>query len=154
MYLYLVQHAHARPKEQDPDRSLSEEGRDAITRVATYASKKVTFHLTEIQHSGKLRAEQTAEVLATDILPTGGISVADGLSPLDDPAIWAERLKEYQEDTMLVGHLPHLQRLAALLLCGDSDKPVVAFSNAGIVCLERTDDGSWSLAWVITPDIV
>ena len=154
MYLYLVQHAPALTEEQDPERSLSDEGRDAVTKVAAYASQKITFHLTEIQHSGKMRAEQTAGILATQILPTGGVSVADGLGPLDDPTVWAERLKEYHEGTMLVGHLPHLQRLAALLLCGDAAKLPVAFTNAGIVCLERNDDGVWSLAWAIVPDIV
>jgi phosphohistidine phosphatase len=38
---------------------------------------------------------------------------------------------------MLVGHLPHLARLAGLLLAGDPDRPVIAFGQGGLVGLER-----------------
>lgn len=45
-----------------------------------------------------------------------GIAEADGLAPLDDPSIWAERLQGVAQDTVLVGHLPHLRRLSYSIL--------------------------------------
>jgi phosphohistidine phosphatase len=77
---------------------------------------------------------------------------------MDDPAVWAERLKymtdSANEDIMLVGHLPHLGRLASLLLAGDPERHVVSFRMAGVVCLERGENGNWSLKWMITPDVL
>jgi phosphohistidine phosphatase SixA len=54
------------------------------------------------------------------------------------------------KDVMLVGHLPHLARLGALLLTGDMAKNVINFKMAGLVCLGRRADGSWALEWMIS----
>ena len=51
------------------------------------------------------------------------------------------------ENLMIVGHLPFLNRLAAALLCQDESMPVVAFQQAGIVRLDRDKGGRWSLTW-------
>jgi phosphohistidine phosphatase len=72
---------------------------------------------------------------------------------MDDPALWAGQLAQEQEDVMLVGHLPHLARLASLLLCGDQARSCVDFEMAGMVCLRRFEDGHWSAAWLTTPAI-
>jgi len=153
MFVYLVQHAEAKSEQEDPSRSLSEKGMQNIKKVASYASQyNLNVHM--IFHSTKLRARQTAEVLSEHLKPAKGISEVDGLAPLDDPAIWAQRLKDIPEDVILVGHLPHLAKLASLLLCGDKDKNVISFKMAGIVCLQRTDMESYSLQWMVTPDVV
>jgi phosphohistidine phosphatase len=78
----------------------------------------------------------------------------DSLSPLDNPEIWAARIKDMQDDTMLVGHLPHLGRLASLLLCGKSERNIISFRTAGIICLCRDDAGIWGIEWMLCPDIV
>jgi phosphohistidine phosphatase len=57
------------------------------------------------------------------------------------------------EPLMLVGHLPHMARLASLLLTGNPNREVVRFRNATIVCLERVEDG-WVLLWALGPDLV
>jgi len=36
-------------------------------------------------------------------------------------------------------------KLAALLLVGDPERKVVGFRNGGVVCLERDEDGNWSV---------
>jgi phosphohistidine phosphatase len=54
---------------------------------------------------------------------------------------------------MLVGHLPHLSRLAALLLAGDPERETVAFRNAGVVCLEG-QGGRFAVRWILTPELV
>jgi phosphohistidine phosphatase len=154
MLLYLVQHAQSLSKDVDPERPLSDEGVMAIERTAAYAAEHIKIDLGQIHHSGKKRAAQTADLLGHRIKVSGEIKASDGLSPMDDPAIWANRLREWNENVMLVGHLPHLQRLASLLLSGDPDRPVVGFRNAGMVCLERDEQGSWSLIWAIVPDVL
>ncbi len=51
---------------------------------------------------------------------------------------------------MLVGHLPHLGRLAALRLTGDADSSVIRFRQGGLVGVERTDTG-WVVSVVLPP---
>lgn len=152
MKLYLVQHAEAKSKEEDPERSLSEKGLADIKKVARYAAEHAGIQVSQINHSGKLRTMQTAEILAEHLNPSGGLLDSEDLKALAEPNIRAGRLADISEDTMLVGHLPHLEKLASLLLCGDEDRKVVSFTNAGIVCIQRDEDGGWSVLWIITPE--
>jgi phosphohistidine phosphatase len=153
MFVYLVQHAEAKSEQEDPSRSLSEKGIHDIKKVSSYASL-CHLKIYKIFHSPKVRAKQTAEVLSEHLKPVRGISEVDGLAPLDEPGIWEQRLKDIPDGIMLVGHLPHLDRLTSLLLCGDKDKHVISFHMAGIVCLKKTDTGSYALQWIVTPEIV
>ncbi|MBA7704764.1 hypothetical protein ES703_113582 [subsurface metagenome] len=118
MTLYLVQHAEAKPREDDHQRPLSDQGRADIQKVAAFLGDR-GIPVSRIIHSGKLRARQTAETLAERLKATGGVSETDGLAPLDDPAVWDGRLSELNENLMLVGHLPHMGKLAALLVTGE-----------------------------------
>jgi len=154
MNVYLVQHAQAKTEQEDPERSLSERGWSDIKKVAAFISQKCDISVKEIFHSGKTRAKQTAEVLAEQLSSSIKISETDGLKPLDEPSIWADRLAKRTEDIILVGHLPHLSKLAALLLCQDADKEVVEFQMGGIVCLGTEKSGSWSIRWMVTPNIL
>jgi phosphohistidine phosphatase len=153
MFVFLVQHADAKREEEDPARPLSEKGLKDITKIASYASL-LNISVDKIFHSTKLRAKQTADVLFENLKPLKGTTEIDGLSPMDDPGIWAERLKDLQNNVMLVGHLPHMARLASLLLTGNSDKNIVSFRMAGIVCLKRDENSAWSLQWMLIPDVV
>jgi len=154
MNLYLVQHAEALPKEQDKDRPLSSEGLQNIRRTSYFAAEVLQVRIYNIFHSGKTRAEQTAVFLGKRLNPTDGVNVTDGLKAKDKPSIWAERLKEQTADVMLVGHLPHLKRLASLLLCGDPEKEIIKFRNAGIVNLVKDDKDIWSIGWILYPEMV
>ncbi|MGH2376556.1 MAG: hypothetical protein ACRDIC_24240 [bacterium] len=55
---------------------------------------------------------------------------------------------------MLVGHLPHLGRLASLLLVGTAERAVIRFQMGGVVCLARDDSGAWALEWMLVPELV
>jgi len=153
MFLYLVQHAEAKGKEEDPARDLTAKGRQDVERVARYL-KGLEVQVRQIFQSGKTRAHSTADVLAAQVQPPAGVSEAPGLAPLDDPGIWAERLQSLDEDIMLVGHLPHLGRLAALILSGDQERSVVNFQMGGVVCLRRLDAGQWAVDWMVIPTIL
>jgi phosphohistidine phosphatase len=150
----LIQHAESIPKEEDPERPLTDEGFENIKRIASYSRSHLNIDVREILHSGKLRAEQTAEILAEHLNPPEGVKATDGLEPMADPAIWTKRIAEIRDNIMLVGHLPHLGRLAGLLLCENEDMDIVAFQNACIVKLVRDDESKWELCWLITPSII
>ena len=154
MRLYLVQHAEAKSKEENPSRPLSEKGLEDIKKVAKYAQKNLRIQVAEIVHSGKLRAVQTADVLAEHLKPTKGPTTSKDLEPLANPGIWKNRLAETTKDIVLVGHLPHLSKLSGLLLAGNEDKDIIEFRMGGIVCLERNESGRWSTKWMITPEII
>ena len=154
MKVYLVQHAVAKSKEEDPDRPLSDRGWAEIRTVAAYAAEHADIDVKQIYHSGKARARQTAEALAAALHSVEGVEQVDDLSPLAEPSIWAARLADLTEDIMLVGHLPHLSKLAGLLLCQDEANTVVAFQMGGVVCLSQAEAGDWSVRWMVTPEIV
>ena len=153
MFLYLVQHAEAQRKEEDPARDLTEKGRKDIENLADYL-KRLNVQVKQIWHSGKTRAQSTADVLARDLKPPAGVSQDSGLAPLDDPAIWAGRIAKMDEDILLVGHLPHLAKLAAILMTGDEEKSVINFQMGGVVCLERMEAGQWAVDWMVVPKMI
>lgn len=103
-----------------------------------------------IFHSGILRAEQTAEILAGHLGPARGVQRLAGLAPQDDPAIAKAELDTSLASVMLVGHLPHMSRLASLLINGDADRDAVEFSPATVVCMAH-QGSRWELIWVLGP---
>ncbi|MDA8388082.1 MAG: hypothetical protein M0Z58_05385 [Nitrospiraceae bacterium] len=54
---------------------------------------------------------------------------------------------------MVVGHMPYLGRLAALLLCGNSQGRVVESGMGGVVCL-KMDSAGWVQARAVTLGIL
>lgn len=151
MELYLVQHAEAKPEEEDPARPLTERGRKEAARVA-HAAADLGLDVAVICHSGKLRAQQTAEILAERLEPRKGLSSMAGLGPKDDPEPIRRAVEQAAEPWMMVGHLPQLGRLSSLLLVGDPEREIVAFRMGAIVCLSQ-GPGGWRLCFVLTPEI-
>lgn len=151
MALYLVQHGKNLSKEIDPDQGLSEEGaRDVGIIAETAAAYKVLVG--GIEHSGKKRAAQTADIFA-DKLGVTRVSAADGLKPLDDVTEKAAAINP-GANLMLVGHLPFMERMASYLTTGSTDYTVFKFQNGGIVCLEKLDDsGLWAIKWALMPHV-
>jgi phosphohistidine phosphatase len=152
MALYLVQHGKSLPRDQDPDPGLTPEGKSDVERIAAVA-KGYGVRVASIRHSGKKRAQQTAEIFAAALMPGEGHQVNSGLNPLDDVSPWASQLRS-EDDTMLVGHLPFMERLTARLVTGSAERLVFKFQNGGIVCLDK-DSGSpfWFIKWTLMPKI-
>jgi phosphohistidine phosphatase len=146
--LYLVQHGEARAESEDPERPLTDKGIEDVVCVARWAVERLGVRPARVVHSGKTRARQTAE--AWGGLLGAGAEQGDALAPNDNPATWVERLDATADDLMLVGHLPHLDRLAGALLTGNPDSAVVRFQPGGLVGLERAHRG-WSISIVLPP---
>jgi phosphohistidine phosphatase len=152
MNLYLMQHGEAKAETEDPSRPLTDRGRLEVERVARYAAR-LQLGIALVEHSGKLRARQTAEIVAARLTPRPRVEERPGLAPNDDPAGLARALREASEPRLLVGHLPHLARLASLLVVGDSARPVLAFRMGGLVALAREGEG-FRVRFVLPPDLV
>jgi len=118
MKLYLVQHAQAEPKQVDPQRPLTKQGRSDICRVADFI-KPLHLSVEYLWQSGKKRAEQTAEVLAEVVAVRKDTAAREGLAPNDDVKAIKKQIEAARQDTMLVGHLPFMDKLASLLLTGN-----------------------------------
>ena len=148
-----MQHGKPVSKEENPDRPLSEEGRRDVGKMALLLHTCIPLP-GEILHSGKTRAEQTAEIIASKLGPGMNVRKRGGLAPLDDVREIGETLGQDLKDTIIVGHLPHLTRLASFLLRGDETHSLVRFQQGGILCLEREDAGDWSIGWMVVPEIL
>jgi phosphohistidine phosphatase len=153
MRLYLVQHGQAKSKDEDPDRHLTDTGTLEVEKMATFL-KPLEIMVEALWHSGKARAAQTAEILATGVTAKQGPVRHDGLAPKDDVVAIAEEISRLKKDIFIVGHLPFLSKLASLLLCDDASNEVIGFQYSGVVCLEQNEDKTWVLHWMVTPDLL
>lgn len=153
MRLYLMQHGRPVAKEENPDRPLSDHGKRDVERVAGFLHE-LGVQFEEAFHSGKTRARQTAESMISKLSPGLALAQREGLSPLDDVRNIAEYAKSVRKDLLIVGHLPHLGKLASLLITGSESVPVVRFQQGGVVCLEKDTDGVWSIVWMLVPEIL
>jgi phosphohistidine phosphatase len=153
MFLYLVQHGEALGKDVDRSRSLSEKGVGDVKKMASFSRDlKISPH--QIVHSGKMRALQTAQLLEDRVTSDRVVLESDGLSPMDDPEMWFGRLSKMNEDIMIVGHLPYLDKLASLLLCRDKEKNIINFEMGSILCLKRLEEFNWNVEWFIKPGMI
>jgi phosphohistidine phosphatase len=153
MHLYLVQHGAAKSEAEDPHRGLTDEGRRDVERIA-HSLAPLRLGLDRIEHSEKLRARQTAEILAARLRPAEGTHGIAGLAPHDDVEPVCVRLQQESKNLMLVGHLPHLSHLASRLLGLDRNHAVVRFQMTGVVRLDRDEAGQWEVRWVFPPELV
>ena len=148
--IYLVRHGDALPAAAHPDRPLSVAGREAVEEIARLAKKR-NVKVAAIYHSGILRAQETAEILARHLSPAGGVATRSGLLPEDDPAILKAELDLEDRWIMIVGHLPYLNRCVGLLVAADPNRVVVDFPPATMVCCSDGGGGKWEIAWKIEP---
>ena len=139
MRALLVHHADAVGPDVDPQRPLSSLGRRQADALAKEAAA-IGFAPAAIWHSGKLRSRETAEAFLRACAPFAQFKMIRGLLP-DDPPEWLrDELGAEDRDVLLVGHMPHIARLTALLSGGAAAMPL-----HGTVGFERGKDGSWTI---------
>lgn len=152
MRLYLVQHGEAASKDVNPDRPLTEKGKADSQKTASFL-KKAGILVNNIWHSTKTRAIETASIFAKD-LAAERVEQKDGLAPNDPVDNIFSSIARREEDIMIVGHLPFLQKLASLSLTGFEANGIVQLSMAGCVCLKRDENSKWVLVFAIIPDLL
>lgn len=153
MKLYLLRHGEAVQSIDDARRALSQRGREEVTRIASFL-KSNSIKIDQIYHSSRLRAQQTAEIVQMELDAFPSVHLLEGLQPDDDTMPIALLCNQWQEDTMLVGHLPFLSRLAKMLVFQlGSGTQCFDFQTASILCLEGAR-GYWSVSWFLFPQLV
>ena len=155
MALYLVQHGISAPKDVDPEKGLTQQGREETDRIAQVA-ENYEINVSKIAHSGKNRAAQTAVIFHTALAVNAPIEIISGINPLDDVRRFAKNIKP-DENALIVGHMPFMQRLVSYLTAGSAETRVYQFQNSGIVCLDSSQgtDGTvdWFIKWTLNPHI-
>ena len=153
MKIYLVQHGEAAAKEVDPERPLTEQGMADVQCVAR-ALNRAGVEVKRVIHSGKLRAQQTAEILATEIAPMLQLETSDMINPNDNPASFDLQTTSGNMHTMVVGHLPFMAKLVSQLVTGDDNHMLVAYQPGSVVCLELVEQDNWQINWMVRPELL
>ncbi len=153
MKLYLVQHAEACAKDVNPERPLTDQGQADVERLAALM-KRSGIQVERVIHSGKLRAQQTAEGLASSIAPGVYPEISGLMNPNDNPRAFDWQSESWDRDTLIVGHLPFMGGLVSHLLIDDVGHSLVAYQPGSIVCLEHRDDSRWQLNWMLRPELL
>lgn len=154
MRLLIARHGDAVSKMENPDRPLSDLGTTEVNRVASFLAR-AGIKTSRVIHSGKVRAAQTGAIYANVIGGRCLIEEVPGLKPNDDPQQIADLMNVGHVDTLVAGHLPHLGRLASILISGSDDGALISISTGTVICLERGQmSDQWHLAWMIDPTLL
>ncbi len=148
MKLYLMQHALAYPAEEKVERPLNPIGINQAKAAAKGVRRhELSFDL--IITSPKRRAQQTAALIAERVrYPYSDILSTEAVLPTSSPQELLDLLqKEATESHILVvGHMPHLAKLASALMQGGE----LLFDNAGLTCFDFSVAKSAQLEFHLT----
>jgi phosphohistidine phosphatase len=147
--LYFAQHGLAVSKSENPDRPLSETGIKQSQAIATHI-RSSDIPVSQIFHSGKLRALQTAEIFAST-LSVNALSASDHLSPDADVKRITQTLNT--NNALYIGHLPHLDKLVSYLVTDNEEPCIIKFQNSAVICLEKNND-LYHVQWYLTPELI
>ncbi|MEX2525400.1 MAG: phosphohistidine phosphatase SixA [Gammaproteobacteria bacterium] len=153
MKLYLVQHGEALAKDVDPDRPLSPGGEKDVRNMAGFL-QAAGVGVDRVLHSGKLRARQSAAILAEALLIHGDAEAIDGLGPNDPVEDFSIEVHKFKQDTMVVGHLPFMARMVSRLVNGQGEPAIVDYKPGSVVCLEQDGEEHWCIQWMLRPDLL
>lgn len=155
MNLYLLRHAEAVGREDsipDCDRALTSDGIKTM-KAAALGMRALKMKVDLVFSSPLVRARQTAEIAAVALGVRRKITLTKNLIPDANPeSLIAELAQKYCsiKNILLVGHEPHLGRLASVLL---TDLPVI-FKKGSLMALKLDlapyKQGA-TLKWLLTP---
>ena len=150
MNLYLMRHGDA---SLEPGNPLSPRGRSEAETIGCFFAVR-ELGIEKIHHSTKLRAKESAHIVAGLIGCEKSVVETEGIGPLDDAVLWADRLRSIESNLLIVSHMPFLPNLFSALVCGYADENLVQFAPASVVCIRRLSVGMWALQWMVTPKLI
>jgi phosphohistidine phosphatase len=153
MNLYLVRHADAVDAEIDPNRPLSERGRNQVRAVARLLAPGGVLRPEEIWHSPLVRARETAVLLKEQLGLAAPLVETPELEPDVDPQVIAIRLRSVRQRIAIVGHEPHLSALASLLVAREAQPPVFVMKKGAVLTLEGAAE-HWAVRWHVSPELI
>jgi phosphohistidine phosphatase len=148
--LYLMQHALAYSSGDNPERPLNPAG---ITQAKATARgiKRLGLSFDLIVASPKRRSHQTAALVAEGVrFPYSDILTTEAVLPERPPQ---ELLTLLQKEpaasrVLVVGHMPHLAKLASSLMHGGE----LLIENAGLTCFDLGRDSHARLEFHLRAD--
>jgi phosphohistidine phosphatase len=154
MRLYLINHAHAVPREEAENmskRPLSDKGRTDTVNLAKFlkANNETVDRVLHVDTSWTL---ENAELLSKEL---GGIkceATAYALQADDDIAPFIAEVTSCSDNVALAGPSNVCYKAVGQLLAGRQEPYLTAFANGVCVCLERADDGTWIMQWMNRPE--
>ncbi len=153
MKLYIARHGDSLPKEINTESPLSKKGEQEINNLAHFL-RHLKPSIQGIFHSGKRRAQQTAEILAKAFDNQGEIKARTGMDPLDSIFPLLDDLKTEPQTVLLVGHLPFMETLISMMCTGSLDHKILSLSAGTLVCMDKSEsDTFWSIQWMINPQL-
>ena len=142
MKIYLIHHTTAFKSEEDPERHLTELGREQADRLGARFSA-AGIEPVRILHSDKQWVRETAERIAAMIGLSDRLAVAEyPIDTGDDVSPFMAEIIAADGDVVMVGHVDYLRRSAAKLVSGDESVQVISFKPefGTAFCLEKEDD--------------
>ncbi len=137
----------------DPACGLSEVGQAEIAQLAAFL-QPIELAPGVVWHSSKLRAQQTAKILAGALGGSPALEEHAGLQPNDSPTAMAAEVEGVGQDLMLVGHLPFMALISSCLLARNGPPEFLVFRTGTMVCLRREGSSAWLLEWMIHPGLL
>lgn len=145
-----MRHGEALSPQKDPERGLTDNGKSKVELVAKHlVDQGITF--SQVLHSKKKRARETAEIMGNIIAPDVALTVHDKITPNDDPNIIFSEINSWDEDTLIASHLPFVPNLMTLLTEKDSYMTAITFETATVICLEKVNSYKWEFQWSTAP---
>jgi phosphohistidine phosphatase len=154
MRVYLIRHAEAEAPGStgDVDRRLTDAGL-AQARAAGAALRALGCRISGILASPLLRACQTAQEISARLDPSPAVEIRDVLAPGASPAKYFEALGAWTRgEAAVVGHMPDLARVAAVLLAAEPEISL-AFAPSAVCCVDADLDAkTGKLVWFHPPE--
>jgi phosphohistidine phosphatase len=152
MKIYLARHGDYTVDMTNLD-MLTEKGKQDMSAMAHFL-QGLNLRVVNIFHSVKNRAQQSAELLAQGIVSETPMEMRRGLAPEDDEVAFANEIIHWDDDILVVGHLPFIGRLVSLLVTGNPNKEIVEFETGTLVCLEQKEQTRWAIRWVLATELL
>lgn len=153
MRAYIIQHAEALPREDNPPvRTLSEKGTEDTRRLAEYI--KLSGDVVDrFMHVGSEWTIDNAEKFAKFMGAEGKATKTPYvLTRETDITAFLDDLNATSDTVMAATPSDVGMRAVTRLLTGRED-PVISVKSSGLCsCLERGEDGVWKLLWMVKPD--
>jgi len=149
--IYVVRQGGPVYSDRIPDTPLSENARADVEKIGMFLKQR-GFTVGFLFHGGRSGAAETAELLGS-LITVQDIRKKEGMSRNDPVEPFLSEIIDAREDMMVVGQVPFLVRLVKMLIGAGNDQEPIAMQPGAIVCLQRKEDNTWSVEWMLAPEL-
>lgn len=144
-----MRHGEAAQTSQNSEQVLTLNGRTGIENLAKRLNGK-NLQLAQVFHSGKARAQQTADIICSALCPGVTPRILDNIKPDDNPAAILPEIYGWNENSLITSHLPFIPHLVTLLTATNVHLNSINYDPGTFICLEKINN-VWAINWVEVP---